>query len=418
MADEKHVSASALSRRNFLIRATAAAGLVTTASGLTLLGASSAAAQSAPASSVSVDVPFGGFAAYSFQSDAAGKKIAITMTYSPTDPQDAGAANAKAVVLNVFAPGVSAAAGKPSGVASGPAGRQSIQIESSARGEYVLVVHNWDSMKRTVSVALKASYVGGAAIALKGVSGVAEVAPAPAGGVAWPWPYKQLDPEVVRKEAHKAYYAAGCCYGAFHGLLTVMQKEIGAPYTNIPTQMMKFGEGGGVGWGTLCGAINGAAAVVNLAMPDEGWRPLINDLFHWYTVTNLPTDVSNQYAEEGKFIVEKLKYDKALPQNVSHSPLCHASVTEWCQVAGVNVVDPMRLERCARVTGDTAAQAAILMNQFAAKNFKAAFKMDETSAGCVTCHSAKVHPELGGVVNTKMECAPCHGEDPHANKQP
>lgn len=415
MAEEQQEGARSLSRRRFLVSATAAAGLVTTASGLTLLGgtASSASAQAA-STAVSVSVPFGSFAAFSFQNDVTGKKIGITMTYSPTDPKDAGLANAKAVVLNVFAPGVSAAAGKPSGVASGPAGKQYFQIESPAKGEYVLVVHNWDSLKRAVSVTLGAAYVGGAAIALKAVSGASVQS---SGKVAWPWPYKKIDPELVRKEAHKAYYAAGCCYGAFHGLVTVLAKEIGAPWTTIPTEMMKFGEGGGVGWGTLCGALNGAAAVINLALPDEGWRPVINELFGWYTTAKFPSDISNKYAEEGKFIVEKMKYDKALPQNVSHSPLCHVSVTEWCQVAGVNVADPKRAERCGRLTGDVAAQAIMLLNAQADKTFAAAFKMDEKTAGCVNaCHNSKADVKVGGIVNTKMECAPCH-EDAHA-KQP
>ncbi|MHB1006795.1 MAG: C-GCAxxG-C-C family (seleno)protein [Chloroflexota bacterium] len=422
MADEKRDDANSVSRRRFLAGATAAAGLVTTASGLTLLGGASsaaAAAQTEPASSVTVSVPFGSFAAYSFPNNVANRKIGITMTYSPTDPKDAGQANAKAVVLDVYAPGVAAAAGKPSGVASGPAGNQYFQVESPANGEYVLVVRNWDSMKRTVSVTLKASYVGGAAIALIGVSGAAAAAAAPAssGKIAWPFPYKKLDPEIVRKEGHKAYYAAGCMYGAFHAIISQLQKEVGAPYTGIPTEMMKYGEGGGVSWGTLCGALNGSAAAINLVLPDEGWRPIVNELFGWYTTELFPSDISNRYAEEGKFLVEKMKYDKALPQNVSGSPLCHASVTEWCQVANVNVADPKRAERCGRLTGDVAAQAVIMLNDYAEKSFKAAFKADDKTAGCVTCHNPKADANAGGIVNTKMACAPCH-PTPHTAKKP
>ena len=418
MADEKRNDANGLSRRRFLAGATAAAGLVTTASGLTLLGGTSAAAaaETAPASSVSVSVPFGGFATYSFQNNVTGKKIGVTMTYSPTDPKDAGQANAKAVVLDIFAPGVSTAAGKPSGTASGPAGKQYFQVEKPANGQYQLIVHNWDGMKRTVSVTLMASYVGGAAIALSGMAGAAPAAVTvqpTSSPITWPFPYTKLDPEVVRKEGHKGYYAGGCMYGAFYGIMRQLQKEVGAPFTNIPLDMMRYGEGGGVGWGTLCGALNGSAAAMNLVLGKDDYSKIISDLFGWYTTTAFPSDVSNQYAEDGKFLVETMKYDKALPQSVVASPLCHASVTEWCKVAGVNVADPKRAERCGRLTGDVAAQAVMLLNQQADKTFMATFKPSEAVTGCTSCHNSKGGATTGGIVNTKMDCAPCHGEDPH-----
>lgn len=417
MADEKREEANYLSRRRFLAGATAAAGLVTTASGLTLLGGASPveAAETAPAASVTVSVPFGSSATYSFQNSVSGKKIGITMTYSPTDPKDAGKANAKAVLLDVFAPGVSTA-GKATGTASGRAGNQYFQIEKPAKGTYTLIVHNWDGAKRTVSVTLKAGYVGGAAIALQGVAGAATATSAMQATtniVAWPYPYKQLDPEVVRKEGHKGYYAGGCMYGAFHAIISQLQKQVGAPFTNIPTDMMRYGEGGGVGWGTLCGAINGSAAAMNLVLGKDDYSKVINELFGWYTTTAFPSDLSNQYAEDGKFLVETMKYDKALPQSVVASPLCHASVTEWCKVAGVNVADPKRAERCGRLTGDVAAQAVLLLNQQAGKTFKAAFQPSAAVTGCTSCHNSKGGATTGGIVNTKMDCAPCHGEDPH-----
>ena len=143
--------------------------------------AASASAQTAPAStSATVSVPFGGYAAYSFQSDASGKKIGITSSYSPTDPQDKGLANAKSVPVDVYGPAGLPPNGKALGTASGKAGMQYFQVNKSSKGKYVVVVHNWDSLQRTVSVTLSATVVGGKAIALTAVSGATAAAPAAA----------------------------------------------------------------------------------------------------------------------------------------------------------------------------------------------------------------------------------------------
>ena len=56
-------------------------------------------------------------------------------------------------------------------------------------------------------------------------------APAAAQAFPWPWPYTKLDPEDIRKRAHKFYYDGGCCYGAFNGLVSALGEKIGEPYT-------------------------------------------------------------------------------------------------------------------------------------------------------------------------------------------
>ena len=42
-----------------------------------------------------------------------------------------------------------------------------------------------------------------------------------AGAHSWPWPYQELDVELVRKRGHSYYYQGGCMYGASGGLLSV-----------------------------------------------------------------------------------------------------------------------------------------------------------------------------------------------------
>jgi len=81
----------------------------------------------------------------------------------------------------------------------------------------------------------------------------------------WPYPYATLDPEVVRIKAHTLYYGGkDCCAGVFGGLVEALKDAVGDPWTTFPIEVMLFGRGGGVGWGSICGALNGAAAMISL----------------------------------------------------------------------------------------------------------------------------------------------------------
>lgn len=216
---------------------------------------------------------------------------------------------------------------------------------------------------------------------------------------AWPWPYQKLDPEVIRKAGYQAYYEGGCMYGAFKAIVGELQKQVGAPFTNIPLDMMRYGEGGAAGWGTLCGALNGSAAAITLVTGKADYPKLVNELLGWYTGTEFPSTEHDEYA---KF--------KNQPTNACGSPLCHVSVSDWCKKAGKKVTDPERLDRCAKLTGDVAARAVEYLNSLADARFAAAYKPPELFAGCLGCHNGKdsmLNNEQG-----KMNCVQCHG-DPH-----
>ncbi|MBI4535952.1 MAG: C-GCAxxG-C-C family protein [Ignavibacteriae bacterium] len=224
----------------------------------------------------------------------------------------------------------------------------------------------------------------------------------------WPWPYQQLDVEQVRILGHDAYWSGkGCCYGAFHALAEKLRLAIGTPWTDLPSEIMIYGHGGGVGWGTLCGALNGAGAIISMVLQKARSDVLVNELFGWYTQVLFPTDISNQYAVNHIFTVNM--YDQILPQNMSGSPLCHASVTEWCNVAYFTVSSTERKERCARLTGDVAAYAAKILNDELLGTFTPLYVPPATIAACMACHG-------NGTLNkvaAKMECTQCHGTDPH-----
>lgn len=208
---------------------------------------------------------------------------------------------------------------------------------------------------------------------------------------AWPWPYVQLDPRAVAETAYTGFYQGACMYGAFNAIVSALKEKVGAPYTMIPTEMAKYGEGGVVGWASLCGALNGSSAAINLCTKD--YTPVVDELMGWYTTTALPT-----------FVPANPKV-KISATSVSDSPLCHVSVALWCKASGAKSESPERSERCARVAASVAFHAVELLNQHAAGTFKTTFKPAPAVATCGACHLK------GGTVENvrgKMDCGQCH----------
>lgn len=221
----------------------------------------------------------------------------------------------------------------------------------------------------------------------------------------WPWPYSLLDREDMRKRGHKFYYDGGCCYAAFNALVSSLSEKVGEPYTRMPPQMMYYGGGGGAGWGTLCGALNGAAAAINLCVDRTNANLVISELFGWYTRFAFPSDISNDYATARVFLVNR--NDKRLLQTVAGSTLCHTSVSLWCSESGYKGTSGERAERCARLTGDVCARMTEMLNDFHSGKFRATFVAPESVTGCMSCHSGKGNV-LAGV---KMDCQQCHKEN-------
>jgi len=219
------------------------------------------------------------------------------------------------------------------------------------------------------------------------------------------FPLAEIDPDEARLRGHAGYYVGGCAYGAFYSLLSLLREKVGGPYNQIPFRTLKYGEGGLAGWGTICGALNGSAAIITLAAPNADYGKIINELMGWYTVTPFPSEASNKLAAAGGFIqTAKKDYPRAiLAQSVSGSPLCHASVSKWCDTAKMKSSSAERKERCARLTADVASRAAELLNAYKKGTFAASFAMDAQTMTCLGCHA---EDQVG-----KMSCTSCH--DPH-----
>jgi hypothetical protein len=226
-----------------------------------------------------------------------------------------------------------------------------------------------------------------------------------------PWPYVALDAEETRKLGHVAYYKGHCSYGAFAAIVDQLAEKKGLPFSQIPTEMMVFGKGGVVGWGTLCGALLGASAAIALVVEEDDADKIINEMLEWYSQTPFPSEQSNQYASNHEFLVAEYKSDEVLPQTTSNSPLCHISVSQWCQASGYASGSKERSERCGRLTGDVAAHAVELLNAHMVDSFVPAFESSRAAQMCTGCHTKGENFEKGHFTQGKGECLLCH--DPH-----
>jgi hypothetical protein len=182
---------------------------------------------------------------------------------------------------------------------------------------------------------------------------------------------------------------SGCAFGSFNAIIGQLAEVVGAPYTTIPTQMMDWAGAGVVGFGTLCGTLNGAAAAIGLVCNGRDARAFISDLMTWYSETPLPT---NLLAPTGD-----------LPQSKAESNLCHVSLTHWCRTSGFASGSGERAERCSRLSGDVAAKAVEMLNGGAL-----GLQVPSEKTVCRTCHFMGPDYASGQFTHGEMNCLTCH----------
>jgi hypothetical protein len=224
---------------------------------------------------------------------------------------------------------------------------------------------------------------GAAGIAIVSPGGINLSSKAYAKQAKFPWGYKKIDPARAGKIAYEGWYKHFCCYGTASGILAPLQEDIGEPYTSFPLESTIWGHGGAVGWGTLCGALNGAGTATALIAGKKGEK-ILNDVIAWYTKAKLPIyKPSNPRT-------------KIRQTNKSDSALCHISVGKWMTKEGVAYLSPERWERCARVTADVAMKVVQLLNDRVDGKYKPVhdsqvelFKIP-TENKCSSCHGRKV----------------------------
>jgi len=211
------------------------------------------------------------------------------------------------------------------------------------------------------------------------------------------WAYHALDPAVSADLAYKNYDSGSCMYASFKSIISQLSDKYGEPYSSFPIHMMKYGHGGIGGFGTICGALNGAAAAIGLFVAEKAIQDsLITGLFKWYEEARLPV-----------FRPQLAILDFKPPSTISNSTLCHASNTNWGKEAGYNINSDERKERCRRLTSDVASRITVDLNEYFGNTYVTSGHDNESIRTCLTCHS-----DNGKLSNTsgKMGCASCHTE--------
>lgn len=209
------------------------------------------------------------------------------------------------------------------------------------------------------------------------------------------WKYVPLNPAVSAQLAYGYYSEGSCMYATVKSVISQLSEKIGEPYTSFPTHLFKYGHGGVGGYGSVCGTLNGAAALIGLLVHDKNIQnKLIADIFRWYEQESLPA-----------FSPQKPKYEYTPAKSVSNSVLCHASNTNWCNTAGFNVDSKERKERCSRMTGDVAQKVTAALNDIYDNKYIADVVSNEDVNTCLACHGSK-----GKVnnVSVTMNCTSCH----------
>jgi len=149
---------------------------------------------------------------------------------------------------------------------------------------------------------------------------------------------------------------------------------------------------------SLCGALNGSAALIGLfTETDEDLRILIDELFLWYEQTELPA-----------YLPKKPTYNIDIPKSISASVLCHVSVTKWCTVSGHKAFSDPKKERCKRLSADTARKTVELLNARIVGRTSVTPQFSKETKQCRLCHTrASEVQDFSG----KMICTSCHSVD-------
>lgn len=208
-----------------------------------------------------------------------------------------------------------------------------------------------------------------------------------------PWIYHKLDLDSTAEIAYNIYSEGSCMYASFGSIITQLAKQYGEPYASFPHYMMKYGATGIGGYGSVCGSLNGAAAIIGLFVKEKShMNALIEECFAWYEKTMLPI-----------YLPKETKY--SIPSTVSNSVLCHASTAKWALESGSRLDSKERTERCSRLTADVAKKTVGLLNDYFDGQYESSHHLNTDTSTCVQCHS-----EQGKLANIKgkMECASCH----------
>ena len=217
-----------------------------------------------------------------------------------------------------------------------------------------------------------------------------------------PWSYKKLDPDLAAERAYKGYFSKRCMFGAFDAIIGELADKYGEPYASFPSDMMVYGRGGVAGWGSLCGALNGAAAAIQLVSANP--EKLISELYSWSEQTALPDVKLNIRATKSDYYPSS----SAVQSTVSGSVLCHIIISKWAVASGKGVDTPDKKQRCAQFSAAIAKKAVQLLNDEQDGKLVLMHPLTDETEKCSSCHSGKTSSLKS--TQGKMECLACHAD--------
>lgn len=225
---------------------------------------------------------------------------------------------------------------------------------------------------------------------------------------ALPWPYVQLDPDAVGRRSYEIYYTRACAEGSWYSVVEALAPTFPDTWGALPENLFKFGVGGVNSWGTICGTLNGSCAAIAATGADSS---LEDALMQYYTETPLPTNGVDKAVRAGWVpAAGPTPVPENVPTSTAHSPLCHASLSQWLLTAGDGGADTKvntmggsgMLDRCAKLCYDLSYKTVTLLNAYFADGTKPTVVLDPSVAACKACHSVNV---IG-----KQGCNQCHDQ--------
>jgi len=259
----------------------------------------------------------------------------------------------------------------------------------------------------------KAGTLAGAA-AVSSLAFVGNPSTAEAAVTALPWPYPtdptlQPDPETLARRAYEIYYAAGCAEATWWPIVEALSVGNLTTWGTLPKNVFKFGGGGVSAWGTICGTLNGSAAII--AMTGAPTK-ITDEVMQYYAETPLPTNGIDKAVRAGwtpNPFPPMATVPAALvnvPTSTAHSQLCHASLSQWTMTTGTADGGREQKDRCAKACHDMVLKTTTLLNAYFA-NSSHVLPLGALDASIATCQTTCHSP-----AKTKMACDSCHDEKP------